>query len=100
MFPGLGHIYLKQYLSGTVLGSVSLVAMYYLIDKSLEIAAQVLAKLESGGLMVNAEAISELVSNGSDIQSINVATTVLAICWVVAIIDLYRIGRKMGKGLQ
>jgi hypothetical protein len=36
-------------------------------------------------------------SRGADAQLLNIATTVLIICWIVGIIDSYRAGRSREK---
>ena len=60
VFPGAGHIYLKMYIPGISLVGTSLVAVYYLITKSVESALQTVEKIQSGDVQLDATAITEL----------------------------------------
>jgi TM2 domain-containing membrane protein YozV len=103
VFPGAGHIYLKKYLPGVALIGASLVAGYYLITKSVEVALQIAEKIQSGEVQLDATAITELVSKqitGTETQLINIATPTIIICWVIGIIDSYRVGRMRDKNEQ
>lgn len=103
VLPGAGHIYLKKYLPGVALIGASLVAGYYLITKSVEVALQIAGKIQSGEVQLDATAITELVSKqitGTETQLINIATPTIIICWVIGIIDSYRVGRMRDKNEQ
>jgi hypothetical protein len=103
VFPGAGHLYLKKYLPGIALVSVSLAALYYVITKSVESALQIVDKIQTGDVPLDAAAITELVSkqsSGIDSQLINIATAAILICWVFGIIDSYRVGRVRDKSDQ
>lgn len=100
IFPGVGHIYLKTYMAGVLLASVSFVAIYYLISKAVERAFEISEKIQSGDVKLDIAAITELVSqqsNGTDIQLLNISTTAVIICWLIGIIDSYRVACVRGK---
>ena len=100
VFPGVGHIYLKKYIPGVVLVGTSLVGSYYVISKTVERAFRIVEKIQSGGVQLDVTAITELVSKqatGAEAQLLNIATTVISICWLIGIIDSYRIGRGQDK---
>jgi len=100
IFPGVGHIYLKKYMAGVLLASVSFVAIYYLISKAVERAFEISEKIQSGDVKLDIAAITELVSqqsNGTDIQLLNISTTAVIICWLIGIIDSYRVACVRGK---
>jgi len=105
VFPGVGHIFLKKYKSAAVLGSVSFAGLYYLISTAVERALQITEKLQSGDVPLDVAAITELVSQqsaGTEAQLLNIATSALIICWIIGVIDSYRVGcagNKPDEGL-
>ncbi len=100
VFPGVGHIFLKKYISGVVLISASFTAIYYLISKTVESAFQIAQKIQSGDVQLDVDAITELVSKhpaSAESQLLNIATAAVIVCWVIGIIDAYRVGRIRDK---
>ena len=100
VFPGIGHIYLKQRMSGGVLIGASFAAMYYLMSKMVTNALQVAEKIQSGDVQLDVVAISELLlkqSTGAESQLQNIAMAVFVICWLIGIIDSYRLGCVQDK---
>ena len=106
IFPGAGHIFLKKHIPGVVLISASFVAIYYLVSKTVEKALQIIESIQSGDVQLDIAAIAELVSQqstGTEAQLINIATSAFIICWLIGIIDSYRLGRvreKKDEGLR
>jgi len=97
VFPGSGHIYLKKYITATVLLSAALGSLYYLITKAVERAMQIAEKIKNGEVQLDVVVITELVEkplSASETQAQFIATSILIICWLAGIIDTYRIGRK------
>lgn len=95
VFPGLGHIVLKQYLRGSLLIISALVATSIIVAKVLQQAQSIVDRINSGDIPVDTEAIAEMVSNsanGADSLLQNVAMIVLLSCWLFGIIDSYRLG--------
>lgn len=93
--PGVGHIYLKKYIPGVALVGASLVGIYYLISKTVERSLQIVKKIQSGNVQLDVTTITELVSKqstGTEAQLLNIATVVIIICWLIGIIDSYRVG--------
>lgn len=103
VFPGAGHLYLKKYVPGSILAGVSLVGIYYLVTKTVERAWEIAEKIQSGAVQLDATAITELVSKqttGTESQLINIATLAIVTCWIIGIIDSYRVGRVRDKNDQ
>jgi TM2 domain-containing membrane protein YozV len=103
VFPGVGHIYLKRYISGVVLVGVSLAGSYYVISKAVERALQIVGKIQSSDVQLDVTAITELVSKqstGTEAQLLNIATVVIIICWLIGIIDSYRAGWVQDRNKQ
>lgn len=100
VFPGSGHLYLKKYISGVLLAGISFAAIYYVLTKSMEQAFAISDKILSGETQLDIQAITEQVaqqSGGADAQLLNVATIVICLCWLIGIIDAYRVGRICDK---
>ena len=100
VFPGVGHIYLKRYIPGVVLVGASLAGIYYLTSNAIERSLQIVGKIQSGDVPLDVTAITELVSKqstGTEAQLLDIATTVIFICWIIGIIDSYRVGRGQDK---
>ena len=95
VFPGMGHLYLKQYVRGVLFAGAAGVLLYFIVSVAISTAFDVMGKIQSGDVPLNVESISELVakqSHGNE-ESTNIATMALIALWVIGIADSYRIGR-------
>ena len=96
LFPGAGHIFLKKYILGAVLSASAIAALYVLISNSVEIAQQIVEKVQNGELGLDATAINALMekqSHGAEAQLIDIATLVLLVSWLIGVVDSYRVGK-------
>jgi len=48
LFPGVGHFYLKCYLTGAVLASLAVGALYFLLARTIEVAMRVSEMIQQG----------------------------------------------------
>ena len=95
VFPGIGHITLKRYIPGLTLIAASVTAIYYVIAKTTENALPIAEKIQSMTVPPDIALITELMkkqSTGADSQLLNIATVAIIICWIIGIIDSYRVG--------
>ena len=100
IFPGIGHIVLKQYLRGSVLMLFALVALSVVVTRIFQRALTIVDRINSGDIPVDTGAIAEMVSNstsGADSFIENTALIVLGACWLIGIIDSYRLGVAQEK---
>jgi len=100
VLPGAGHLYLKHFGRGIALIAISLACLWIFVDRVMQQVSTVLEKLESDGGALDAGQISALVSQtstGSGNTVVTVATLVLAGCWVVGVVDTYRLGKARGS---
>jgi hypothetical protein len=103
VFPGAGHVFLKKYIAGIVLAVTSFSAIYYIFNNALERALQISEKIQSGDIQLDVAAITELVSKqpaGAEAQLLNIATVAVTLCWLIGIVDAYRIGRLSDSGMN
>ena len=100
VFPGAGHLYLKKYASGTALLAISCACIYYVISYSLHQAMQIVGQIQNGTTPADVSTITNLVtqqSSGPQAQLMSATSTVIVICWVIGIIDSYRLGHAKDK---
>jgi len=97
VLPGAGHLYLKHYLRGIALIVASLACLGVSVDRAMQQASIVLEKLASEGDTVDPGQLADLVaqaSNGQGSHAVTVAMLGLAGCWVIGIVDAYRLARN------
>ncbi len=94
VLPGAGQIYLKRYRRGMVLIAISLACLWVFVDSAMQQAAAVLQRLELDGGALDAGQLSDLASQTASGSGSTVATFVLAGCWLVGIVDAYRLGKN------
>lgn len=103
VLPGTGQLYLKHYGRGFALIGVSLACLWILMDRTMQLASIVLVQLEADGGAIDPGKITELVaqaSNSSGSALVTVATLGLAGCWLIGIVDAYRLGRREAEAAQ
>jgi len=100
VFPGIGHMYLKRYVPGTILCAGSLSAIYYIVSVVMTTAFEVVNKVQNNNVSLDIGAITELVSQqlAKVEQPTNMAMIALVIFWIIGIVDSYRQGRALEKG--
>jgi len=101
VFPGVGHILLKRYISGAAFAITAIMALYVLISNAIDRALQIIDKLQRGEIQPDIAVITELVSKqpaGTEAILIDIATTVLILAWIAGVADAYRVGRLQDSG--
>jgi hypothetical protein len=103
IFPGIGHVVLKQYLRASILIVSTLVALKVIVTSTYQRALTVVDRINHGDIPVDARALEEMVSNsaggaGSLVE--NIAVIVLVACWLIGIIDSYRLGVAQEKSMS
>ena len=100
VFPGIGHFSLKKPLQGSLLSGIAIVCLYFLLAAVVDIAQGLSVKIQSGEIPFDVTTINELVHQqlaGNDGQLVNIPSLLLMICWVVGVIDAFRIGWSQDK---
>ena len=94
VFPGVGHFILKRYVRGMVFFVPSMLGLIFIVDNVIQRTSSAIDKILSGAASSDMATITRLVSaSESDSLKLNIATAVLIACWVISVIDSYRIGR-------
>ena len=99
MFPGAGHLYLKKYITGSLLSAGVAIATYFLVSTMTEVANDVVASIEAGKVSLDVNSITALLTEklAANEGSTHLAFTVICVLWVVAIIDSCRIAYQFEK---
>ena len=95
IFPGIGHMYLREYVRGSGLLVLSLAALSIVVARAYQQAVLIVDRVLSGDISMEAGAIAQAVSsstNAADRSVSNAAIIVLVVCWLAGVIDSYRLG--------
>lgn len=97
VFPGLGQVVLKRYRRGVVLMFIVLACLLIVVAKAVQQAFSILKRIELAGGTINMDAISNAVtqsSTNSDSLVFNSILLLIIVCWILGVVDAYRIGKK------
>jgi hypothetical protein len=97
LFPGCGHFYLKKPVFGALLTGISAVCLYFFTVSVISMAKQISDKILSGEVSADIVEISEAITKGlaeTGIHQLNYLTILLFSCWIIGMVDSYRVGRK------
>jgi len=97
VFPGLGQIALKHYWRGFTLVLAVMACLYIMIVTAAQQAYAILDTIEADGGMPDSDTISQAAAQAvaaSDSPMITVVSVLIIVCWIVGIIDAYRIGKQ------
>ena len=97
VFPGLGQIALKHYWRGFALVLAVMAGLYIMIVTAVQQAYVILDTLEAEGGMPDSDTISQAAAQAaaaSDSPMITAVSMLILVCWIVGIIDAWRIGKQ------
>ena len=97
VFPGLGQVVLKRYRRGVVLMFIVLACLSIVVVKAVQQAFSILKQIELAGGTINMDAISNAAtqsSTNSDSLVFNSILLLIIVCWILGVVDAYRIGKK------
>lgn len=100
VFPGSGHLYLRKPVQGSLLVVVSIACITILLSIAMEKAQQISDKILSGEIPLDLNRITEEVTNhavAGGTQWADISTYLLLVCWLIGIVDSYRLGRLKDK---
>ena len=100
LFPGSGHFLLRKHIRGALLAGISIACILLLIVTAVDIAQQVSDEMLSGRIPLDPARITDEVSKRiADSGSLraSLSTYLLLACWLVGIVDSWRVGRLLEK---
>ncbi len=97
VFPGLGQIALKRYERGVVLILASLAGLVVLVAKATREAKRILETIESGGGVIDPDAMSRAIAEATSWSgnlAFNLLLVAIMLLWMYSAFDAYRIGKQ------
>ena len=97
IFPGLGQVVLKHYKRGAVIMLTVLISLSIVVVKAVQHALAILEKIESEGGAISMSTISDAATQASTTSgslTFNLAVLLMILCWIIGVVDAYRIGKK------
>jgi len=96
IIPGAGHVFLKKYSMAVILISATSVALLLLVKQIIEKILMIKNELIDAVIAQNIQAIVDLITGL--LNSLNSTFSyVLIFCWVLGLIDAYRLGKRQEK---
>ena len=98
VFPCIGQVVLKRYRRGVVLMLIVLACLLIVVAKAVQQAFSILKQIELAGGTINVDAILNVAtqsSTNSDSLLFNSILLLIVVCWILGVVDAYRIGKKM-----
>ena len=100
VFPGSGHLYLRKPVQGGLLVIASITCVTILLSIAMEKAQQISDKILSGEIPLDVARITEEITSHvatGGTQWADIATYLLLVCWLIGIVDSFRVGRLKDK---
>jgi hypothetical protein len=97
VYPGMGHLFLKQYALCVVFFCAFSLPLYFIISDLLSKTEQIIEQILNGDIPLDVVMISHKLSIlvvDDNAQALNIKMYALIAIWLVGIIDSYRLGRK------
>ncbi len=97
VFPGLGQVILKHHKRGIALMLIVLACVSGIVVIAVQKAFAILEKIESEGGTLDMETISSAAAQASTASGsfvVNLLLLAILLCWIIGIVDAYRIGKR------
>ena len=97
VFPGLGQVILKHYTRGIALMLAVLAGLSVIVVKASQQALAIVEKIQSEGGAIDMNTISNAATQASTTSEsfiFNLVLLLIIVCWIIGVVDAYRIGRK------
>ncbi|ODS30589.1 MAG: hypothetical protein SCARUB_04300 [Candidatus Scalindua rubra] len=97
IFPGLGQVVLKHYKQGAVIMLTVLICLSVVVVKAVQHALAILEKIKSEGGEISISTISNAANQASTTSGsliFNPVLLLVILCWIIGVVDAYRIGKK------
>ena len=97
VFPGLGQVVLKHFKRGAIIMLTVLVSLSVIVIEAAQIAFTILEKIESEGGTIDMNTISNAATQASitsDSLIFYFALILIIFCWIIGVVDAFRIGKK------
>jgi hypothetical protein len=96
-FPGVGQIFLKHYKRGIALIITTSVSLLVFVVKAMQHALTILENTIAQGGEINMRAISSAAAQASTTSEsllFKLLWLLMLFCWIIGVVDAYRIGKR------
>ena len=103
VFPGVGQFSLKRYARGLIFFAPAMASLAFMLDHSIRKAFSIVDKIERGEVPLDPDAIANLISatsSSSESLMLAAAQWIIILCWIISIIDAYRLGKQADQSEQ
>ena len=97
VFPGLGQVALKHYKRGVALMLTVLICVIAVVVKASQQAVAIIERIQSEGGVIDMNTVSKAAAQASTTSAsllINSLLLLIMVCWIIGVVDAYRVGRK------
>jgi hypothetical protein len=97
VYPGVGQLFYHAYRRAVFFILIFTITAYFYIEEAVSKYQPLIDKVKSGELALNGQALANEISKNPillDPKLVSLLTYILLICWLVGIVDAYRIGIK------
>ena len=97
VFPGLGQVILKHRKRGITLMLAVSASLLVIVVKAVQQALTILEKIELEGGAINMSTISNAATQASttyDSIIFKLLLLLIIFCWIIGVVDAYRIGKR------
>jgi len=100
VYPGSGHLMLKQYPMGLLLAGTATGCLGVLVFRAFAIAGTISDRILMGEVpldiaRINEEVSMQIAAGGSTM--VTIATWLLVFCWLAGTADAFRLGRRRDR---
>ena len=103
VFPGLGHLVLKAYRRALALIVITLACFISIILTAIQHINSIMEKIQSEGGIIDLDSVT-LAANqavsAADQATYNISYFILVCCWLVGVIDGYRVGKQQDNQIS
>lgn len=103
VLPGLGQIMFKAYRRGIAIMAVVVAALTAIIAVAVTRALAILKEIGAGGGAIDEGTIADVtnqVLSPADSLMVNGLMLTIAVCWIYATMDAYRLGKRQERERQ
>jgi hypothetical protein len=100
VFPGLGQVVLKHYKRGAAIILAVLIGLSVIVVQAVQKTFIILEKIASEGGAMDMNTIFDAASKASthsDSLIFGFSVLLITFCWVIGVVDAYKIGREKDR---
>ncbi|MDH5766151.1 MAG: hypothetical protein OEZ38_09055 [Gammaproteobacteria bacterium] len=100
VFPGLGHLILKAYIRAFAIISLTLASFITILATIIQQTNAAIEKIQSENGKIDLDSVTQAMNqalSATDQSIYTISYGVLISCWLIGVIDGYRVGKQKDK---